>query len=126
MNKTRIELSDTIQDIVVKLAEGNPGALSVCVQMLTETEKIDPDAILKGLSGLLMLDTLGIYGSEIWILYKDVCGEDITDTIAILRGFQLGIVTENQLHYAIQNRGNGLDINDVLNQVKKQLPNFVG
>ena len=32
----------------------------------------------------------------------------------------------NQLHNAIQNHGNGLDINVVLNQVKERLPNFVG
>jgi len=126
MNNTRIELTDTSVTAITKMVDGNPGALSVCVQMLAETEKIDPDAALKGFSGILMLDILGIYGAEIWMLYKDVCGEDITDTLAVLRGLQLGFISDSQLRHAIQNRGDGLDINDILNQVKEQLPNFVG
>lgn len=124
--RTRLELTDTTQDVMVKMSEGNPGALSVCMQLLTETEKIDPDNPLGGLSGILALDTLGIYGADIWVLYKDVCGEEIIDTMAILRGFQLGFITRLQLSQALQNRGSGIDINDILNQVKDQLPNFVG
>ena len=125
MNKTRLELTDTTSDIIIKMSEGNPGALSVCMQLFTETEKIDPDAMLGGLSGILMLDSLGIYGPKIWMLYKDVCGEDIADTITILRGCQLGFITYHQLNYAIQNNGDKLDINNILNKVKEQLPNFI-
>ena len=122
----KIKLTDTTPDVITKMSEGNPGALSVCIQLLTETEKIDPDAALGGLSGILMLDGLGIYGSKIWMLYKDVCGEDIADTITVLRGYQLGFITYHQLHHAIQNGGNGLDVNDVLKQVKDELPLFAG
>ena len=122
----KIVLTDTAEEMMVKMSEGNPGALSVCMQLLTETYKIDPDAALGGLSGILMLDTLGIYGPEIWMLYKDVCGEDIADTITVLRGYQLGFITYHQLHHAIQNGGNGLDVNDVLKQVKDELPLFAG
>ena len=122
----KIKLTDTTPDVITKMSEGNPGALSVCIQLLTETEKIDPDAALGGLSSILMLDGLGIYGSEIWMLYKNVCGEDIADTIAVLRGYQLGFITYHQLNHAIQNGGNGLDVNDVLKQVKDRLPLFVG
>ena len=122
----KIGLTDTAEDMMVKMSEGNPGALSVCMQLLTETANIDPDAALGGLSSILMLDTLGIYGPEIWMLYKDVCGEDIADTITVLRGYQLGFITHHQLNHAIQNGGDGLDVNDVLKQVKDKLPLFVG
>ncbi|KKM06858.1 hypothetical protein LCGC14_1739770, partial [marine sediment metagenome] len=117
MNKTRLELSDSTTDAIVKMSEGNPGALSVCMQLLTKIAEIDPDLTMGGLSTLLLLDTLGIYGSEIWMLYKDVCGEDIADTITILRGYQLGFIDENKLRHAINNRGDGIIVDDVLRQV---------
>ena len=126
MNITRIKLTDTTIDAIVKISEGNPDAVNICAQILTETEKIDPDILFGGISNLLLLDTFNIYGSEIWMLYKDVCGEDITDMLAILRGCQLGFISSSQLRNAIKNRGDGIDINIILNQVKEYLPNFIG
>lgn len=126
MSKTRLELSDSATDKVVKMSEGNPGAMNVCVQLLETSAKTDPDSVLGSLSSLLSLDILGIYGSDIWKLYKDVCGEDIIDTVTILRGHQLGFIDKNTLYHAISNRGDGIDIDDILRQVKEQLPNYIG
>lgn len=120
----RIKLSDTVMDCASKMSEGNPGGLSVCMQMISTGAKIDPDAFGGGVAGLLAMDSLGIYGSRIWMLYKDVCGENLTKTMAMLRAWQLGFLTRSALDHAIDNYGNGVDVDALLSQVKDRLPNF--
>ena len=126
MNKdTKISLDDTAQDMVIKLSEGNPGALTVCMEILQRGGSIDPDGFGGGGAGLLLLfDSMSLYGSRIWMLYKDVCGEDLVKTVAMLRAWQLGLVSEDNLKHAIDNYGNGIDKDDLFKQVKDRLPNF--
>jgi hypothetical protein len=126
--KERLVLSDTPVTAITKLAEGNPGALRVCFEMLKNGPTIDPLG-MDGIAALLNLDTLGIYGSRIWLLYKDVCRENLVITMACLRGWQLGIVNKNDLLKAIENadsgnRGNNLDLVAILAGVKKRLGKF--
>lgn len=120
----RIELNDTTLSATIKLAEGNPGACTVCASILKEGEVIDPDGVFGGLGILLMLDTFGIYGSRIWMLHKDVCGQDLVNTLAVLRACQLGYISGKELNHAIDNYGEGIDVGDLLRQVKDFLPNF--
>lgn len=124
MRKTRLELNDSIMDVVVKMVEGNPGATSVCTQLLKDNKEIDPDSALGEMGSIFSLDGLGIYGHRIWRLYKDVCGEDIAKTVGILRANQLGFVSESNLNQAIDNRGYGLNLDSLIDQVKERLPNF--
>ena len=125
MNKNpKCGLEDTGRDVVVKLAEGNPGAATVMMKILQEQDKIDPDAAGMGVLGLLMFDTLGVYGSRIWMLYKDVCNSDVSEVLAVLRGWQLGFLSEAVLNYAIDNDGDGLDKKDIFTKVQKRLPKF--
>jgi len=119
----RLELDDSFKDILFKLSEGNPGALTVCMEMYTKGAAIDPDAF-SPIAPLLGLDTLEIYGSRIWMLYKDVCGQNLTKTIGLLRGWQLGFVSQAELKHAIENYGDGLDLDKILIQVQDALTNF--
>lgn len=121
---TRIELNDTPISAVAKLSEGNPGALSVCMQMLQRGGDIDPDGILGGLGCILCLDSYAIYGTRIWMLYKDVCGEDLMKTVAMLRAVQLGFLKEAKLHHAVNNYGDGIDVDALLVEVQEFLPKF--
>ena len=81
----RLNLNMSVREIVTVLArEGdtdgyNPGALSVLMQIVSLK---DPGDIL---AALLMIDIHEIYGSKLWIVYKDRCGEDITRTLEYLR-----------------------------------------
>lgn len=90
--------NDSIVDTVVKLAEGNPGAVTVISQLLKDSPSIDPDSAFAGYGPLLMLDSMGIYGSEIWILYKNVCLENLHQMVLLLRSVQLGFVTWNEVY----------------------------
>lgn len=121
---TRITAEMTLMDSIVEMCEGNPGALRVLMGIMKNTETIDPDNALGGLGTVLMLDTFGIYGSRIWMLYKDVCGESIANTIGVLRAVQLGLVSQATMDQAINNQGAGLDVYATVQKVKAELPRF--
>ncbi len=123
---SRISLKDTGVTVIIKMCEGNLGAISVCRQLLSDTPKIDPDSFMGGVGIILSLDTLAIYGSRIWMLYKDVCGQNIHDTLAVLRGVQLGFISQATLNYAIDHYGEGISVKDLVKQVKERLPKFGG
>lgn len=122
----RIELTDTVFDIIGKMSEGNPGAVTVMLDLFGQATKIDPDSALNGLGPWLALDTLDIYGSRIWMFYKDVCNEHIGTMIGLMRAVQLGYLTETTLTRAVD----GVQpltadyIEQLIGQVRDFLPAF--
>lgn len=121
---SKITLNDSGLDIVVKLSEGNPGAVSVITQLFQATD-VDPDSALGPLGAVLALDTHKLYGSLIWMLYKDVCGHHIGKMIATLRAVQLGFMSETELFAAIN--GERLPdgrLDEFIAKVQERLPNF--
>lgn len=107
---SRIKLEDTFMDIMVKMSEGNPGAVTVLMELYGKAPEIDPQSLLGGLGPVMWLDTFGIYGSRIWMLYKDVCGQDVEKTNWMIRAVQLGILSETELNHRIDNYGReGID-----------------
>ena len=122
--KTKIQLTDSIQDVLFKMSEGNPGALTVCLGILEHGEKIDPDNAMGGLGVILSLDTLQLYGAKIWMLFKDVCGKELPQMLGVLRGHQLGYVTDAQVHHAVENYGDGINVADICAKVVERLPRF--
>lgn len=70
MAREKIDLQDSVKDIIMKMCEGNPGGLNVMMAML---EKNHLDAVMLFLS----LDDMNIRGSQIWVGFKDHCGQDL-------------------------------------------------
>lgn len=129
MNRnTRINLQDDAMSAIVKLSDGNPGAMNVCMQLLQNGEKIDPDNFMGGLGCLLSLDTHGIYGSDIYVLNKDICDRDLVKTIGMLRACQLGFLSESILKVACSRQDRSgkdlIKVDELLLKVKQQLPKF--
>jgi len=123
MQKERIELSDSILDIVTKMSNGNPGAISVIIKIIKHGAEIDPDSFCGSLGTIFNLDREGIYGSDLWLFYKDVCKENIVNVVGVLRCCQLGELPISHVWDAI--RGiKQLDIEPVMELVKAKLPNF--
>ena len=50
---------DTMEELLMLLGQGNPGALNILMRL--------------DLEHLTLLSDKGIYGSAIWCLYKDEC-----------------------------------------------------
>lgn len=93
----RLELNDTQLDAFVKMAEGNPGALTALMDVFHKAGVIDPQAAFGGFGVLLSLDTHEIYGSSIYILWSDKCGRDARSFVLLLRAVQLGFMPERRL-----------------------------
>lgn len=124
---SRIKLDMTGIDMMVAMSGGNPGALNVCMELLEKTPVIDPQSALMGFGPIFGMDTLGIYEERIWMLYQDVCSENVSATIAVLRGYQMGQLggaTERAINHAIDNYGDGLNVPLVLAEVMEALPEF--
>ncbi len=124
MRHVKITLEDNVMSAIVKLSEESPEATTVCVMMVEKGEEIDPDAVLGGFGILLTLDTYNIYGSRIWMLYKDVCKQDLIKTIAALRACQMGFFPIEKLQHAIDHYGEGVDPVELHKMVKEILPRF--
>ena len=67
--REKISLNDSFYDLVIKISEGNPGAITVISQMIND----NPASMMNVLS----LDDMNMRGSQIWVAYKDYCGESI-------------------------------------------------
>jgi hypothetical protein len=118
-----------MMDMILSMADGNPGATNVVIQLISEGGSIDPDSAFGPIGAVLLLDTFGIYGSDIWVFYKDICREELINVFTYLRAIQLGITGSANLLtmiYKIQHgeHQQGIDFTDLYNKVKEQLPNF--
>lgn len=123
----RITMNDSTLEVITKLSQGNPGAVTVLCQWLENGAKIDPDAC-HPLIQMCSLDDMDIVGPKIWMLYKDVCNHDLRVMLGVLRAHQLGFLsTERLLATLVVRNASSLDENtiaDLLAQVENELPNF--
>jgi hypothetical protein len=94
---SRIQLNDSVMDAVIKMVEGNPGALSALMDVMEKAERIDPQSAFGALGVILSLDTHQIYGSSIYVLWSDKCNRDCRRMLMLLRAVQLGLFPESQL-----------------------------
>lgn len=126
---SKINFSDSTMNIVVKMSEGNPGAMNAIMQMLSpEAKEIDPDAAMGGLMKILSLDTLGIYGTDIYILHNDICDRSMIKMFAVLRAHQLGYLSSSVLKEACHRQDRTgktlIDVEELYKKVIEYLPNF--
>lgn len=83
----RIALDSTTVDAIISMSDGNPGALTVLGELAkTPAYFID----------MCHLDDEHIYGSDIWIGYKDVCNFDINKFIEMARNRTLKKAIEDK------------------------------
>ena len=71
MEREELRLNDNLMDWMVKMAEGNPGALTVLLTAMKEKGAQEMGELI------LFLDDMNIRGKQIWIGYKEYCGCDI-------------------------------------------------
>lgn len=94
-SKTRITTQMTLMDAIVTLSGCNPGAATVLASLSSHVEGFNKFAFM------LNLDTLGVYESKIYRLYKDVCNEDIDTVIKVLYNYRYGKLTKDDIHTQI-------------------------
>jgi len=85
----KIQLTDTVTEAMLKLADGNPGALTVLMQL----RHVDNESLIH----ILKLDDYGYYGPKIWLVYKDFLKGDITKFFDLLKNNKLQSAVRNEL-----------------------------
>lgn len=78
MKTTRINLGGTTLEALVSMSDGNPGAAVALSDLIKSDEE-------GGLSMVLWLDQWGIYGTDIWVLYSDICDKDVKKMSAVIQ-----------------------------------------
>lgn len=128
MAQARINPNDETVNALVKMADGNPGAAVAIGQILKRANEIDPEMALGGLNYILLLDEYGIYGTDIYVLFSDICDKDLAKMLAVIRATQLGILDPKLLSAACaQQDYSGKDIikpDEVFEKVKETVPSF--
>jgi hypothetical protein len=80
----RINWTDSVPDAVAKIAEGNIGR-----QYALPDETLRRNRPLSYLKVMLPVVTVGIYGPNVWVIFKDVCEQNHARMLAVLRATQL-------------------------------------
>lgn len=64
--RKKIELNMTPMDVMLTMAEGNPGAISAMTSLMEDGPQ--------GIFDVLHLDDMNMRGPQVWVAYKDFCG----------------------------------------------------
>ena len=89
--KNRITADMTVQDMLLTMCEGNPGALTCMMELLFAGSDT-------GLLDILLFDSMGIYGSKIYMVWNDCCGRDMEKFKKTIQAFREGKFTEQEIN----------------------------
>ena len=118
---SRLNLEMSIKEIVMAMVDGNPGAVQVVMGLVENNAEIDPMSFLGPITAVTQLDGLGIYGSDIWCLYKDVCGTDLIKLMAVIRANQMGLVSADYVKNATEG---SIDVDLLYKALRMEIPSF--
>lgn len=90
-----------IKQLPKRLADGCETARAICSRLYFEAPLYDNRAN-RGLATLFTLDEEHIYGYDIRVLYKDICGESIERMVKVLRAQEAGIIKPKALYNDIE------------------------
>lgn len=124
----RIDPHMSLKDIIVKMSDGNPGTLMALSSLAEVSASIDPDSAWAEFSACVNLDSIGIYGKDIWVLYKDICKGNPALVHACLRACQLGLFPEATLKDACSRQDRSgvalVPVKELYDLVRLKLANF--
>lgn len=92
---SKIKLNDSMMDVMMKMSEGNPGALTFLMEMMRKQNWYGG---ADSFTAILSFDTIGLYGSELYMLWNDCCNRDLTQVELVLRNWQMGELSVDEIH----------------------------
>jgi hypothetical protein len=124
----RITLCDNAKSAVIKMCEGNPGAITALMEILKCAKQVDPDDFMGGLGKILALDTLEIYGTNIYVLWNDICDRNTSKMIAVLSAYLLGFISDQLLKDACHRQDRSgreiIPVEELYVKVVERFPRF--
>lgn len=100
---SKLKLEDSLLDIMMKMSEGNPGALTCLIEM---AKKKDWYGEANEIVMIMSLDTMELYGLNLYMLWNDCCDRDLIKMELVLRNYQMGILSKEEIHKNL-NQGRG-------------------
>ena len=88
MNNEQLKPNMDMIEMIMTISEGNPGAIKVIKEMLKKPN---------GLMDILLLDSLDIRGSKIWLIYNDCCNQDMNKYNRTLKALIGGAFSEEEI-----------------------------
>jgi hypothetical protein len=128
-HQQRIGWNDNTQAIIQKLVRSSPwndvgvNAFAAMRAMVACARWADQDGVWGEQGPLFDLDSLGIYGTDIWRLFNQVFRENALHAVAALRAEQLGLIPAEVLYAAIDGAPTP-DGDVILAKVRERLPSF--
>lgn len=86
----RIRSGDTIEQVIFKMSEGNPGCIAFLSDLLGTHH---PMAVLF----ILRFDILGLYGSKLYMLWNDCCDRSAIKVIEVLEKNMAGEISDIEI-----------------------------
>lgn len=124
-DQDRITGKMNIVDCACVLSEGNPGAATAIAALIATSPRIDPSSWMGPLQPLLYLDNYRIYGSDIWILFKNICGHNPKKVCLLFRSVQMGLMDERLLKEAVRTGRHNFNFDTLLERLQSELPDFM-
>lgn len=112
------------QDDILLLSEGNPGAITAMLEMISEYQNIDPQAIFGSYHVIMFLKDYNFKGTNIWNLWKNVCDQKHVNFAAVMRGHQMGFITRQTIDNLAKGDTLQIDFPKLIEQIKERLPTF--
>ena len=124
-----LKLTDSMMDIITKMSGGNPGALTVVMDLSNKAKEIDPDSADPFLLTLMLLDDRDIRGTDLYVLWNDNCFRDTRKFLVLVRAHQFGFLTKERFLRAAKDQTrthvfSEEEITDLDAKVCEALPNF--
>jgi hypothetical protein len=88
MNNEKLNGNMNMMEMIFTMSEGNPGAMRVVMEMMK-----DPRSFMD----ILLLDSLDIRGSKIWLVYNDCCNQDMNKYNRTLMALRCGAFSEKEI-----------------------------
>lgn len=104
----KLQLFDSLHDVIFKMSEGNPGALS-CIMGLKEQMK-ETDWV----QALLALDMVECYGSHLYMIWNDSCDRDFDKFKQIITAIKKQQITKEIIEERVKNVGRAKSFDDIL------------
>lgn len=104
MANERIKLHDNMLEVVTKMSGGNPGAMSCIMEVLGASD------LYGGMPGMMLIlncDSIGLYGSELYMVWNDCCDRDIKKFELVMRNWQMGKLSRETIINNVRNVGRG-------------------
>ncbi|MCM1440202.1 MAG: hypothetical protein NC131_13515 [Roseburia sp.] len=80
MSNPKIKATDTVQDVIINISEGNPGCLTFLLDLFNKD-------LNNAFMHCLRFDMMGLYGSRLYQLWNDCCGRDLETVNNVLQQY---------------------------------------